>query len=389
MRHFNLFYAAARNIERNKTRGLLVISCLSAILVPFISALALLEGVRLQAGISVESGADIYLTMDMYGRNGMVPAALAGEIKKIDGVVKAVPRVAGRIYVEGMPAVLLGLPAGSFPPSLSFVKGGLPDEDGIVVGRGIARKLGLDTGSRLSIGTRIQAIIDHIPYVQKKVYTVSGIFDAESSIWTSNLILMDVEEAVSLFEMEGFVTDIAVFVKENEIGQVVEDIQRMNSYFRIQTKAIARKAVVTGFNRKGGLFTAMYVVAFATAIPLILMISGYGFSERKKEIGILKVTGWQTYEVLEMVFFENMILSLIAASLSFILSYVWVRFFNAPFIGGIFIAGAEQMPAFTVPALFSWMQLFLSFFFSIVLTLSGSIYSSWKTAVIPPAEAVK
>lgn len=368
---------------------MIVVLCLSAILVPFISALSISEGTKKQSMISVEQGADIYLTMDMYGRNGMIPAALSGEIEKIDGVTEAVPRVIGRIYVEGRLAVLLGLPEERFASAAGFIDGPPPVRDGIVIGKGLAESLGLRTGSDLSIGVRIFAILEHVPYIQKKVYTVSGIFDAESSIWTSSLILMDIEEAIAMFEMEGFVSDIAVYVQPGHTQQAVESIQKMNSFFRVQTKGTAMTYMERGFNTKSGVFASLYTVAFAVAIPLILMLSGFGLSERRKEVGILKATGWHTHEVLEMVFYENLVLSLIAASFSYVLSFIWVRLLNGAFISRIFIPGIESMSSFPVPAEFSGMQLFLSFFVSLVLTMSGSIYPAWRMAVIPPAEAVR
>jgi len=389
LKHLNIFYAAAGNIARHSLKSIVVVLCLSAILVPFISALSISEGIKKQSMMSIEQGADIYLTMDMYGRNGMVPGAMGGEIEKMDGVLKAVPRVIGRIYVEGRLAVLLGLPEERLASTVRIINGTPPGRDGIIIGKGLADSLGLKEGSSLSIGVRIFTVLDHVPYIQKKVYRVSGIFDAESSIWTSNLIMLDIDEAIAMFEMEGFVTDIAVYVAPGHTRQVAESLQKMNSFFRVQDRGTAKTYMERGFNTKSGIFASLYTVAFAVGIPLIIMLTGFGLSERKKEVGILKATGWHTHEVLEMVFYENLVLSLIAASASYILSFLWVRLFNGAFISRIFITGIDGMSSFPVPAEFSGMQLFLSLFLSLVLTMSGSIYAAWRTAVIPPAEAVR
>ena len=158
MRHFNLLYAAIGNVARHRLRSVVVILCLVAILFPFISAIAILDGVKSQSRISVNEGADIYVTMDMYGRNGVIPIAMAEEIKKIDGVTRAVPRVISRIYISGRLAVLLGIPADE-TSSLRFIKGALPKSDEVIIGRGMADALGLDVNSSLNIGVRIVAII--------------------------------------------------------------------------------------------------------------------------------------------------------------------------------------------------------------------------------------
>ncbi len=368
---------------------MVVVFCLIAILFPFISAIAILEGVKVQSRVSVNEGADIYVTMDMYGRNGVIPLEMAEGIKKIDGVIKAVPRVISRIYIGSRLAVLLGIPIDEPPSSLSFIKGSIPQRGEIVIGKRMAEDLNMDIGNNLSIGVRVIAIIDHRPYIIKKLYRISGIFDSESSIWTSGLVMMNIDDAISTFEMDGFVTDIAVYVRPGYEVSVSENLQKMNSFFRIQTKDLVKTYVERGFNTKGGIFVALYTVAFALAIPAILVSSGFGLSDRRKEIGILKATGWQTHEVLEMVFFESIILALISAPAAFILSFVWIKLFNGLFIAQIFIAEIGSMPPFPVPSRFMPLPFILSFFFALILTMVGSIYSTWRAAIIPPAEAMR
>ena len=46
---------------------------------------------------------------------------------------------------------------------------------------------------------------------------------------------------------------------------------------------------------KEGIFSALYLIAFAVGVPAILVASGFGLSERKREIGIMKATGWNTW----------------------------------------------------------------------------------------------
>ncbi|MBI4848568.1 MAG: FtsX-like permease family protein [Nitrospirae bacterium] len=367
----------------------MVILCLVAVLFPFLSAIAILEGVKTQSRISVSEGADIYVTMDMFGRNGVIPIEMAEVMKQIPGVTKAVPRAIGRIYIGGKLAVLLGITDDEKPSSLNFINGSLPKAGEIVIGRGLAEHLNLEVGEELNIGTRVVAFIENEPYIIKKMYHVSGIFDAQSGIWASNLVLMSIDDAVSVFEMEDFATDIGLYVRPGYEAAVSKGLQKMNPFFRIQTKGLVRTYIERGFNMKGGIFAALYVLAFALTIPAILVTSGFGLSGRRKEIGILKATGWQTHEVLEMVFFENIMLALISAPSALVLSFVWIKLFNAPFIAPLFIPGAGSIPPFPVPSRFMPLPFVFSFFFALLLTMTGSIYSTWRAAIVSPAEAMK
>lgn len=389
MKHLNILYAAAGNVARHKLRSVVVLLCLVAILFPFISAIAILEGVKAQSGLSVTEGADIYVTMDMFGRNGVIPIEMAEAMKQIPGVIKAVPRAIGRIYIGGKLAVLLGITDDEKPSSLNFIKGSLPKAGEIVIGKSLAEFLNLDVGKELNIGTRVVAFIENEPYIIKKMYRVSGIFDSQSGIWASNLVLMNIDDAVSVFEMEDFATDIALHVRPGYEAAVSRSLQKMNSFFRIQTKGLVKTYIERGFNMKGGIFAALYVLAFALTIPAILVTSGFGLSERRKEIGVMKAAGWQTHEVLEMVFFENIMLALISAPVALILSFVWIKLLNAPFIAPLFIPGAETIPPFPVPSRFMPLPFVFSFFFALLLTMTGSIYFTWRAAIVPPAEAMK
>ncbi|NOY65412.1 MAG: FtsX-like permease family protein [Nitrospirae bacterium] len=389
MKTMGILTVATANLLRHRLRTFVVVICLVVIITPFVSALALLEGIKKEAMISVQEGADLYVTMDMYGRNGMIPMEVADEIKKINGVLKAVPRVISRIYVEGRLCVLLGIPLDEIEETVKIIKGELPDDGEIVVGRALAKALGLEVGSNLSLGVRVTAIIDHSPFIMKRVYRVSGIFDTDTSIWSSDLILTGIDDAISIYEMEDFVSDIAVYVAPSRLQDVADTIQQMNAYFRIQSKSIAKQYVKRGFNRKGGIFVLLYTFAFILAIPVMLIVSGTGLTERKKEMAILKATGWQTDEVLQMAFFENTIIALISAPASVLISYIWLKLFNGAFIAQMFIAEIENIAPFRIPVQFTFGTFLMAIFFSLIFTLVGSIYSTWRTATTPPAEVLR
>ncbi len=389
MRMLGILSVAAGNLLRHGRRTAVVVICLVVIITPFVSALALLEGIRKEAVISVQEGADLYITMDMYGRNGMIPMEVADEIRRLKGVVKAVPRVISRIYVEGRIAVLLGIPLDEIEDAVRVIEGELPDDGEIVVGRALAKALGLEVGSNLSLGVRVTAIIDHSPFIMKRVFRVSGIFDSDTSIWSSDLILAGIDDAISIYEMEGFVSDIAVYAEPAMLQDVAERIQQMNAYFRMQSKAIARQYVTRGFNRKGGIFVLLYTFAFILAIPVMLLVSGTGLTERKKEVAILKATGWQTEDVLQMAFLENTVIALMSAPLAVLISYIWLKLLNGAFIAQMFIAEIESIAPFRIPVQFTFGTFFMAVFFSMIFTLVGSIYSTWKTATTPPAEVLR
>ena len=140
---------------------------------------------------------------------------------------------------------------------------------------------------------------------------------------------------------------------------------------------------------KEGIFSALYIVAFALGVPAILVASGFGLSERKKEIGIMKATGWQTLEVLELISIEQFLISLLGATIAIVLSILWIKGFNGAFIAQFFIAEVTMLPKFTMPARFLPLPCLLSFFFAFLLTMVSSIYSSWRASTVSPVMSMQ
>src|SRR5206468_720361 len=83
-----------------------------------------------------------------------------------------------------------------------------------------------------------------------------------------------------------------------------------------------------GLGHREGVFTLLFALAFAVGILVILVTSGFGLAERRREIGILKATGWQTDEVLLRSLVESVLLSLAGAALAVVLAVVWLRGLN-------------------------------------------------------------
>ena len=78
----NLFVAAAANLARYRLRSVVVVICLVAICGPYVTGIAISEGIRAEAEVSVQEGADLYLTLDQFGRNGPVPLAVSSSLSQ-------------------------------------------------------------------------------------------------------------------------------------------------------------------------------------------------------------------------------------------------------------------------------------------------------------------
>jgi len=388
-KHKAIATTAVDAVIRHWPRSLAIMLCLIAMLSPFLSALSILEGVKSQSRSSVEQGADIYVTMDLYGRNGVIPLAFVNEIRRMKDVVKVVPRAVGRVYINGRPAVLLGIPAGEAEHADAAAAGAVPKPGEVAVGARLARALNLGAGSDISIGTRAIGIVNGTPYALKKVYRVAGTLDPASDIRAADLVIMDIQDAAEVYGMDGFATDLAVYTRPGSEATVIDGLIGMNAAFRIQTRDLARTYVEGGLNGRGGIFTALYLAAIAAAIPAILVSSGIGLTERKKEIGVLKAIGWRTGEVMELITIENVLYAATGASAALLVSFFWVRLLNGFLIAKLFIPGIDALPSFPVPSRFLPLPFFSALCVALVVTMTGSLATTWRTSVVPPREVLR
>ena len=382
-RRFNLLLAAGGNlVQRHLFRTIVLVLSLTAILFPFLAALSISEGIKLQSRISVEEGADFYVTGDSAGNSMPLPLSYLDRFRNIAEIDRIVPRIVGRAYLKDRTVSIVGMPGGILPGSL-LVAGGrrIQSRGEVIVGSTLNARYGLSPGSKF-----------YMPINRWKRFTVVGIFASENSMWSSNLIYMSLEDAGELFRMKGMATDFLVYAKPKQSPVVSIYLQMENQKeppIRIQSREVVTSYFLKGFESRAGIFTAFYLAAFALAIPLVFILTGLGWSERRKEIGTLKAVGWQTLDVMEVILLENIFVSVLAACLAFIAAFAWIRGLNGFLIAQFFLGEPGLVPAFPVPARFVPIPAFLSLLLALVLTMTGSLFNTWRLAATPAAETMR
>ncbi len=375
--HFNLFIQAVLSILRNRDRSLVVTGCLLAVLLPFVTAMAVSEGVREQASLSIDNGADLYITRAQYGRNGPIALDKLAEFAEIPGVVKAVPRISGRTYLGEELAVVVGIDSVELLDNKNKRKNLSSGE--VLIGHALAERLELKKGDELRF-----FLFPAMPF------KIVDFIDGDLSIWASSLVLLTFNDAATIFKLPGFASEILLYSRPGTEANIAEHLSSLGKPWdmipplRIQTKSIVNQYINRGFDLQAGVFFLFYLTAFALSIPALLILSGFGRGARRKEIGILKATGWQTLEVLEMTCIENILLALLGSMLAVVLAMLWLKAFNGIGIAPLFISGISWIPEFKVPSLFTPMPVLFSFLFGIVLTMLGTVITTWKTAITPP-----
>jgi ABC-type lipoprotein release transport system permease subunit len=385
-KHIAILLAAIKSLLRNPVRSSIVLLCLVAILSPFVTAIAICEGIKAQYASILKKGGDIYVAKDNYGINAPIELEMSDRFMRLQGVTKVVPRVIGRTYVKEKLLVVFGIPPASIPSHIRIIEGRTPKERGeVLLGQMAASYLNLGLGTRFSIKRS-----------PSQVFKIVGLFDSPINIWNADLLVMNFQDASGLFGIRDKATDLMIYTRPG-YEQIVDIIIQMSQNeeeldqppLRVQTKDLIERYTRRGFNIQAGVFTAFYAIVFALAIPAIGVIAGFGLSERRREIGVMKALGWQTQEVLKMVALENLILSIISIPFIILVAAGWIHLLNGAGIAHFFMPARDILMPFSMPSRIFPIPFILSIMMALILTMVGSIYSTWRTAIVPPSEAMK
>lgn len=375
-RHITMLAHSLENVTCHAVLYLVAASGLLVGLIALLSGVAISEGLKQQALASVATGADVYCTWDTFGRDSAIPSERVAELAKIPGVQRCVPRIIGRLQLGQELVVVVGLPLEEMQRQDSPVTGRVPQQaDEVLVGVELARSQGLAPDSRIALEAHLV-----------RVFRVAGTTTPASSLWGSKAIVCDLEEARLLFGDQDHVSDVCLFVRAGYEGAIAAAVKRIDQRFRVQTRSLVKNYVLKGITLREGIFSALFLVVMVLAIPSFAVFTFQGYGRRRREIALLKAEGWRTIDVLEMIVLENIVVSVVVASLALTTSYLWVRWLRAPLIAPFFIADLPLFPEIEIPTKFTPLPLALAFVFSIVVTLTGSLYSTWRTAVLPPMQ---
>jgi ABC-type lipoprotein release transport system permease subunit len=393
MRFLEIAATGAAAILLHPARALVTVACVVAVLLPYLVGLGLSRGVRDDAEAAVRFGADLYVSGERFGRPAPVALAAADELRKLPGVTEVTPRIVGRVELgkDRVAAVVVGVPLAGFPDGLECVEGRLYGGSGrneLVVGSELARRLRLGVGSLVPPFYRSRQ--------GERVSEVVGVFRSDVSLWQARLVVTSLETAAHLFDQPGLATDLLVRCRPGYEAEVERAILRRDlpgPGGAVRPRVVGREELAAlldrGPRQREGVFTLLFALAFAVGILAVLVTSGFGLAERRREVAILKATGWQTDELLLRSLAESALLALAGAALSVVLAVAWLVGLNGYWIAGVFLAGVDVAPGFRVPYRLVPTPVLLASLIAFVVVLSGSLYSTWRAATAPPREAMR
>ena len=158
---------------------------------------------------------------------------------------------------------------------------------------------------------------------------------------------------------------------------------------RVTSRDDLEAVVSRGLLHREGIFDLHFLLAFALGVPLVLLTTGVGLAERRRETGLLKAMGWQTDEVIVRSLAESLLLSVAGASIAILLAYVWLGLLGGVGVAPVFVSGVDATPGVDLPFRLTPVPALLCLVLSFVVVVTGTALSSWRAASASPVEAMR
>jgi ABC-type lipoprotein release transport system permease subunit len=335
---------------------------------------------------------DIVVQQVRGGKQVDLPGAWAEDFALLPGVRAAVPRVFGRYFHEPNGVYFTVLGVDFFAEAASADLGALID--------------GLDLRAFLAepslvAGAGVRHFLDQNFYTDSYTFKTPQAASVEVKVMATlpetaglvghDLVIMDIDLARQILGVApDRATDIALSVP-NELATdaVMGKLIQMHYDIRVIQKKELATAYDNLFNFKGGVFLLLWLVSLAAFVLVLYQRYSRISGDERREIGILRATGWSIGQVINLKLAENAVVGISAWLLGTCLGYGYVFFLQAPGLAQVFMGAGNLPPALPLTPNLAVDRLVLLFLFYLVPYLAAVLVPVWKLAVTEPVEVMK
>lgn len=377
-KHRKILEYTISSLLRRRYRNLAVVVVFSFMVAVLSSVLFLTHSFKVEALNVLSDAPELIVQRISGGRHDLIPADYIKRIKEIFGVGEVIPRFWGYYYDRMTDGNYTVMGINKNMRGLKLLDGVMPSGNGeCAIGKGVSDVRSAGIGGKIYLINGRGRVIG---------FHVVGVFTSSSSILTNDLVVLTSDSVKLFFGMpSGMATDIIVEVNnEYETPFVISKIKELLP----DTRPIMKKEIIrtydTVFSWRSGMILIMFFGAL-TAFCILAWDKATGLSaEERREIGILKAIGWETSDILEMKFWEGIVISLASLLTGLILAYIHVFFFGASVFSPVLKGWSVLFPHFRLTPYISLYQVLLVMFFTVVPYVASTIVPSWKAAITEP-----
>ena len=383
-RLLNIFDYALGSLYRKAFKNFLVFLVFSVIVFLFASFQLMTSALSELGQRVLVTAPDITVQQMAAGRQIFIANSQAQEIRRIFGVRRVTERVWGYYFDEknGANYTVWGLdPRDTNLLSLLSrpTTGEWPEppwQDRVVMGEKVQKLLGLGQRKMFSLFR---------PDLTLASFEVAGTFDHEFDLLTGDTIFMANTAVRDLFRIpSSYSTELQVDVANpGEIDNIAVKISNKLPGVRVITRSQILKTYRAVFGWRSG-FGLVCLLAAVVSFAILSWDKATGLSrEEFREVGILKVLGWQTGDIVLIRFFESFALATVSFLVVYLLACVHVLFFDGSLSRSIFLGWSVLRPDFRLVPPFNLEDVIVVLVIGVVPYMSATVIPAWRAATVP------
>lgn len=271
-----------------------------------------------------------------------------------------------------------------------------PGEFGIIVGKTLAWKLDLTVGSQISLVVP-QALATPAGILPRfKRFTVVGIFRADMHEYDSGLALLHLDDAATLYQLDGKVSGLRLKLDD------LEQAPRVS--YQLEDKLGSAFTARDWTREHGNFFRALKTEKTVMFIILLLIVAVAMFNvvstlmvvvtEKQADIAILRTLGMSPGSVMGIFLVQGAFVGVLGTLLGTVCGVALslnvesiVRGIEALFRTSFISADVYFISE--LPSQLLWSDVIMVSSASLVLGLLSTVYPAWRASRVQPAEALR
>jgi ABC-type lipoprotein release transport system permease subunit len=395
---------AFRDLGRNRRRSFfsaLAVAMGLTLLILMSSVVAGEMGSAVESAINLQSG-HIQLRAETYDENKSSlkyedlvenPEAIASQIGALQQVKAATPRLYASGYLssgnESAGVRIDGIdpqsPAND-PYRQGIVSGSFitaDDREGLVIGKPLAEKLGLNAGDQVDLSVNTSN-----GNVDEQKFTIRGIYSTGTYGFDNATIFLPIAKAQAITQTENHASTIFVLLKDtSSTSAVVQALQ--GARLKVQTWQELNTLLVQWEQMAQSYIAFFYLIILAITASVIINTLIMSVYERTREIGILSAIGMRGGRILWLFLAESSLLAVGGVIMGLVLGLLATYWFNVNgfYIGNMGITG--MLVSDRIFAKLSMDNLIRLSIMTFIVTLLAGLYPAVMASRMEPVEALR
>ncbi|GLS26740.1 lipoprotein-releasing ABC transporter permease subunit [Marinibactrum halimedae] len=281
-----------------------------------------------------------------------------------------------------------------------------PGEYGVVIGRLLARYLGVNIGDSLTLTLPQVSITPAGVFPRQKRVKLIGVFEVGAQV-DQNLALVHVQDAAKLFRKSGKVDGVRVRTDNiYTAGATLEAAKALiNPFSPDHTEGTGGALQVKDWSQtQGGLFQAvkMEKVIIGSLLMIIVAVAAFNIitslvlmvADKRADIAVLRTLGMTPKQIMAIFVVQGTAVGVFgivcgAVSGSLIAAYLsdLMQWFES--VTGVQLFDPTVFFVAHLPSVLQWQDVVVVCTTGIALSLLATLYPAYRAAQIQPAEALR